>query len=74
MLMLILDFHSQRWDLNHVIAFVEKPKYFISFSKIWWSMMSDAFCKSIKTVPVKRYFSNLVVILSVRGPRKVFAE
>ena len=35
-------------------------------------MVSNAFCKSIKTTPVKRPFSNPVVILSVRCPRQVF--
>ena len=56
MLRLILDFRSQRQDLNHAIVFLEKPKYFTLFSKIWWSMVSNTFCKSIKTIPVKRPF------------------
>ena len=33
--------------------------------------MSNAFCKSIKIIPVKGLFSNPVVILSVRCPRQV---
>ena len=32
--------------------------------------MPNAFCKSIKIIPVKRLFSNLVVIFSVRCPRQ----
>ena len=54
--------------------FLEKPKYFIFFSKIWWSLVSDTFCKLIKIIPVKRPFWNPVVILSVRCPRQVFSK
>ena len=35
-------------------------------------MVSNAFCKSIKIIPVKRPLSNPVVILSVRCPRQVW--
>ena len=73
MLMLILKVRSQREDLNQLILFLEKPKYFFYFSKIWWSVISNVLCKSIKIVPVKRHFSNPVVILSVRCPRQVLA-
>ena len=36
--------------------------------------MSNSFCRSIKTIQVKRPFSNPVVILTVRCPKQVFAE
>ena len=74
MLIFILNFRSLRYDLNQAITFFEKPRYFIFFIKIWWSMVSNAFCKSIKIIPVKRPFSNPVVILSVRCPRQVLVK
>ena len=67
----ILNSRSLRYDLNQAITFFETPRYFIFFIKIWRLMVSNAFCKSIKIILVKRLFSNPVVILSVRCPRQV---
>ena len=41
---------SLRYHLNQAITFFEKRRYFIFFIKIWWSMASNAFSKSTKSI------------------------
>ena len=56
MLMLISNFRSQ--DLNHVIVFVEKLKYFIFFSKIYGQWYQMLFVNQLKPFSEKAFFES----------------
>ena len=65
-LMLTWNLLLERYDPNHVIDWEENPIEDIFFNKMLWFMVSNAFCKSISIIPVKRPESKPVRILSVR--------
>ena len=44
-----------RFDLNQSITSFENPAEESSFSKKWWSLVSNAFNRSVKVIPVKTF-------------------
>lgn len=70
----IINFYSLRKDLNQKPIFFEKPTHFNFFIKVWWSLLSNIFCKPIEIISIKRTFANPVVIFSVRCLRQVLVK
>ena len=55
-----------RYELNQSIVDVEKPRYFILSRRMPRSIVSKAFCRSIKTIPVSNPSSKPVWTLLVK--------
>ena len=53
---------------------LEKPMCSILFKRNVWFIVSNAFCKSIKTIPVSNPQSKPVRILSVKKDKQKFVE
>ena len=67
---LIINFLFERYDEYHLIVSSEKPRKSIFLIKMLWSIVSNAFCKSIRTIPVRRPKLKPFVILSLRYANK----
>ena len=55
---LTVNERSWRQDANHEMVESLKPKDTILSRKFSWSIVSNAFCRSVKIIPVKIPFSN----------------
>ena len=72
--MCTLNILLDRWHSNHFVTSLEKPIYFIFSISILWSIVSKAFCKSIKIIPVNNPESNPFATLSCRYERQESVE
>ena len=70
---LIINFLYERY-VYHLIFSSIKPRKDIFLIKMLWSIVPSAFCKSIRTIPVKRPESKPFVILSWRYDKQVSVE
>ena len=59
---------------NHFVTSLEKPIHFIYSISILWSIVSKAFCKLIKIIPVNNPKSNAFATSSCRYERQESVE
>ena len=65
---------SEKYDLNHFLVLSENLIALSFRNKISWSMVSNAFCRSINIIPVNKPLSNHFKILFVKKDKHRFAE
>ena len=65
---------SERYDLNHFIVLSENLIALSFCNKISWSIVSNAFCRSINIIPVKKPLSSHFKSLSVKKDKHRFVE
>ena len=65
---------SERYDLNHFIVLSENLIALSFCNKISWSIVSNAFCRSINIIPVNKPSSNPFKTLSVKKDKHRFVE
>ena len=54
---------SVRYDMYHAIVFPAKPRHLIFSRRMLWSIVSNAFWRSIKTIPVSNPSSKPILVL-----------
>ena len=65
---------SERYDLNHFIVLSENLIALSFCNKISWSIVSNAFCRSINIIPVKKPLSSHFKSLSIKKDKHRFVE
>ena len=65
---------SERYDLNHFTVLSENLIALSFCNKISWSIVSNAFCRSINIIPVKKPLSSHFKSLSVKKDKHRFVE
>ena len=66
--------HMLRYYVYHLTVSSVKPKKSIFLIKMLWSIVLNTFCKSIRTIPVRRPKLKPFVILSWRYDKQVSVE
>ena len=65
---------SEKYDLNHFIVLSENLIALSFCNKISWSIVLNAFCRSINIIPVNKPSSNPFKTLSVKKDKHRFVE
>ena len=68
------NFLLERYDLNHFIVLSENLIALTFGNKISWSVVLNAFCRSIIITPVNKPLSNTSKLLSVKKDKQRFVE
>ena len=65
---------SERYDLNHFIVISENLIALSFCNKFSWSIVSNAFFRSVNIIPVNKLSSNSFKTLSVKKDKHRFLE
>ena len=67
----VRNIFSERYDLNHFMVLSENVTTLSFCNKISWSIVSNAFCRSINIIPVDKSSSNPFKTLSVKKDKQI---